>query len=109
MDTYTEITSPNEEGLICIKLPTPPSFMTTLWNNNDAFISKYISKDMQYYITSDIGCWDEDGNVKVLSRCDDMIKIAGHRISMGRIEEVIMKVEGMGEVALVSKTILLKT
>ena len=102
MDTNEEITTPYTEGIICIKLPSPPSFVVTLWNNDDAYIDKYISKDKQYYITSDVGCWDKDGHIQVISRCDDMIKIAGHRISLGRIEEVLMKVNEVSEVAVVA-------
>ena len=102
IDTNEEITTPYVEGIICIKLPSPPSFVVTLWNNDEAYVDKYISKDKQYYITSDVGCWDKDGHIQVISRCDDMIKIAGHRISLGRIEEVLMKVNEVSEVAVVA-------
>ena len=58
-ESLTEINEPKKSGLVCIKLPTPPSFMATLWENDNAYIERYISKDKQYYITGDIGFFDE--------------------------------------------------
>ena len=108
LEKNEEITKPHIHGAVCIKLPTPPSFMTTLYNNDEAFLQRYISENKQYYITGDIGCWDEEGNVVILSRRDDMIKIAGHRLTTGRMEEVIMKVKEVAEVAVVAVNDMLK-
>ena len=87
---YKEIKEINTPGILCIKLPTPPSFMKTLYNNDEAYIEHYLTKDKKYYITEDIGVLNENGNITILSRNDDMIKIAGHRLTTGRMEEVIL-------------------
>ena len=97
-----EINEPKKNGLCCIKLPTPPSFMTTLWENDHAFIERYISKDKKYYITGDIGFFDEKKQISILSRNDDIIKVAGHRLTTGRIEEVILQIFEVVECAAVS-------
>lgn len=101
-ETLKPITEPFSNGLVCIKLPTPPSFMTTLWNNNQAYVIKYLTEDKQYYVTNDIGCWDNEGNITILSRKDDMIKIAGHRLTTGHMEEIIMKIKEISEAAVIS-------
>ena len=103
-----EITEKNKAGLICIKLPTPPSFMTTLYNSDETFKEKYFTKDLQYYITEDIGLFNDDGSVTILSRNDDMIKIAGHRLTTGRMEEVILKNKEVAECAVVGVKDFLK-
>ena len=95
-------------GKICIELPCPPGFMRTLYNNDNAFVERYISKDGKYYITGDVGFINEDGFVCVMGRDDDMIKVAGHRLSTGKIEEVIAKVKGVVECAVVPKKDTLK-
>ena len=87
---YKVIKDINTPGILCIKLPTPPSFMKTLFNNDEAYIEHYLTKDKKYYITEDIGVLNENGNITILSRNDDMIKIAGHRLTTGRMEEVIL-------------------
>lgn len=79
----------------------PPSFMTTLYGNDSAFKKKYLTKDLKYYITGDAGFFDESGNLHILNRTDDVINTAGHRLSCGRIEEVIMKVPEISESAVV--------
>ena len=101
-DKYTEINEKKKSGLICIKLPTPPSFMTTLFNSDETFKERYFTKDCKYYITEDIGVFNEDGSVTILSRNDDMIKIAGHRLTTGRMEEVILKNNEIAECAVVA-------
>ena len=100
--TDEELTAPNTLGKVCIKLPMPPSFMLTLWNNDAAFKEKYISADNKYYISGDCGYFDEEGNIFIMTRLDDMIKIAGHRLSTGRMEEVLTKIEEVSEAAVVS-------
>jgi propionyl-CoA synthetase len=96
-----EITQPNELGNIYVKLPLPPSFMLTLWQNDQSFIDKYITPDGKYYITGDTGFFDEEGYLYVQSRADDVIKIAGHRLSAARIEEVLTTVPEIVEAAVV--------
>ena len=100
--------SKNNPGIICIKLPLPPGFMRTLYNNDVAFIERYITKDNKYYITGDIGYKESNGFICILGRNDDMIKISGHRLSTGKIEEVICGINEVVECAVVSKRDKLK-
>jgi propionyl-CoA synthetase len=104
LDEHTDevIDKPLTLGRVCIKLPMPPSFMLTLWGNDDAFLKKYISHDNSYYITGDCGYFDNEGNIYIMTRLDDMIKIAGHRLSTGRMEEVLTKISEISEAAVVS-------
>lgn len=94
---------PDQMGKVVAKLPMPPSFMTTLWENDEAFIEKYISEDFQYYISGDAGFYDQNGYLNILTRLDDIIKTAGHRLSTGRMEEVINFHENVIESAVVAK------
>ena len=80
---------PNTLGKVVIKLPMPPAFMLTLWGNDQAFIDKYLAETPGYYTTGDAGIFDEKGYFHIMTRTDDVINTAGHRISTGRLEEVI--------------------
>jgi propionyl-CoA synthetase len=80
---------PNELGKVVIKMPLPPAFMLTLWGNDEAFIEKYLSETPGYYTTGDAGVFDEHGYLHIMTRVDDVINTCGHRISTGRLEEVI--------------------
>ena len=66
-----------------MKLPTPPSFMLSLWKKDDAFVQKYFKNVKGYYETGDSGYQDEDGYFHIMSRVDDVINTAGHRLSTG--------------------------
>ena len=83
------VTEPSTLGRVAIKLPMPPSFMLTLWGNDEVFIQKYLSDTPGYYTTGDAGMIDEHGYLHVMTRVDDVINSAGHRLSTGRLEEVI--------------------
>jgi len=96
-----EINVPNKLGKILIKLPMPPSFMLSLWGNDQGFVEKYISADGNYYVTGDAGYFDENGYLFIETRIDDIINVAGHRLSTGRIEEVLLKISGVAEAAVV--------
>lgn len=72
-----------------IKLPMPPSFMLTLWKNDDYFINKYLTDYPGYYSTGDCGTIDQNGYLHIMTRTDDVLNCAGHRLSTGRIEEVV--------------------
>jgi len=98
----SEIDVPKNLGKIYIKLPMPPSFMLSLWGNDHSFVEKYISADGNYYITGDAGYFDEAGYIHIMSRIDDIINVAGHRLSTGRIEEVINSVPGVVESAVIA-------
>jgi len=92
---------PNQEGHIVIKLPLPPGTLATLWNNEDRFIKSYMAAFPGYYETSDGGYIDEDGFVYVMGRMDDVINIAGHRLSTGAMEEVIATHRDVAECAVI--------
>jgi propionyl-CoA synthetase len=76
-------------GKVVIKLPLPPAFMLGLWNNDQAFIDKYLAETPGYYTTGDAGMIDANGYLHIMTRTDDVINTAGHRISTGRLEEVV--------------------
>jgi propionyl-CoA synthetase len=75
------IEKPEILGKVCIKLPMPPSFMLTLYNNEQAFIQKYLIHSPGYYETGDCGYFDKDGYLNIMTRIDDVINTAGHRLS----------------------------
>uniref|UniRef100_A0A7N9IB32 Acyl-CoA synthetase short-chain family member 3, mitochondrial n=1 Tax=Macaca fascicularis TaxID=9541 RepID=A0A7N9IB32_MACFA len=79
-------------GNIVVKLPLPPGAFSGLWKNQEAFKHLYFEKFPGYYDTMDAGYMDEEGYVYVMSRMDDVINVAGHRISAGAIEEVLMNI-----------------
>jgi propionyl-CoA synthetase len=76
-------------GAICVKLPLPPSCLPTLWNATDRFRASYMARFPGFYETADAGYIDEDGYLFIMSRTDDIINVAGHRLSTGAMEEVI--------------------
>lgn len=82
--------APGEMGRIVAKLPLPPGFMTTLYKNENRFIELYFSKYPGMYDTMDAGKIDEDGNVYIMARDDDVINVAGHRISTKSLEEALL-------------------
>jgi propionyl-CoA synthetase len=84
-----EVSKPNELGKVVIKLPMPPSFMLTLWGHDEAFRAKYLADTPGYYTTGDAGLLDEHGYLHIMTRMDDVINTCGHRLSTGRMEEVI--------------------
>ena len=81
--------SRGEIGAIVVKLPLPPGTLPTLWQNDQRYQDAYLSKFPGYYETSDAGFIDEDGYVYVMARTDDIINVAGHRLSTGAMEEAI--------------------
>lgn len=88
-------------GKVVIKLPMPPSFMLTLWGNDEAFIEKYLSDTPGYYTTGDAGVIDEKGYLHIMTRMDDVINTCGHRISTGRLEEAVNENPNVVESAVV--------
>jgi len=92
---------PGTIGNIVVKLPLPPGALPTLWNANDRFFNAYLRDFEGYYKTSDAGFMDEDGYVFVMARTDDVINVAGHRLSTGSMEEVLASHPAVAECAVV--------
>jgi len=106
-DDQTEA-EPNELGRIVAKLPMPPGCMSTLFNADQRFIDTYFSSYPGYYDTMDAGVKDEHGYVKVLARDDDVINVAGHRLSTSAIEEVLLRHSNVIDAAVVGVSDKLK-
>ncbi|MCY4303298.1 MAG: propionyl-CoA synthetase [Aestuariivita sp.] len=90
-----------ELGSIAIKLPLPPGTLPTLWNADDRFRKSYLATFPGYYETGDAGQIDDDGYLYIMARTDDVINIAGHRLSTGAIEEVLAAHEDVAECAVI--------
>ena len=88
-------------GSLVIKLPLPPGCLPTLWNNDSGFVQSYLSTYPGYYLTADAGYKDADGYLWVMSRTDDIINVAGHRLSTGAMEEVLASHPDVAECAVV--------
>lgn len=97
-----------EIGALCVKLPMPPGFAPTLWNADDRFIQSYLADYPGYYLTADAGFIDQDGYVFVMARTDDIINVAGHRLSTGAIEEVLASHPEVAECAVIGAADALK-
>ena len=76
-------------GVLVLKLPLPPGCFPTLWNNDDGFVQSYLSRYPGYYLTGDAGYRDDEDYLYIMSRVDDIINVAGHRLSTGGMEEVL--------------------
>jgi len=88
-------------GDVCVKLPLPPSGLATLWNNRQGFIDSYMADHPGYYKTGDAGYFDEDGYIYIMGRTDDLINVAGHRLSTGGMEEILSKHQDVAECAVI--------
>ncbi|GAW36766.1 acetyl-coenzyme A synthetase [Roseovarius sp. A-2] len=108
LDDAGNAVAPGTLGNIVCKLPLPPAGFPTLWNAPDRFISSYMAEYPGYYATSDAGIIDEDGYVFIMARTDDIINVAGHRLSTGAMEEVIGSHPDIAECAVVGKADALK-
>ncbi len=93
--------APGQIGSIAIKLPMPPGCLPTLWNNDAGYETSYLVKHPGYYLTGDAGYCDEDGYLYIMSRVDDIINVAGHRLSTGAMEEVLSAHPDIAECAVV--------
>ena len=91
----------NNLGSIVIKLPLPPSCLTTIWGADNAFTEKYLTRFPGYYETGDAGYIDDDGYVYIMARTDDVINVAGHRLSTGQIEEILSAHPDVAECAVI--------
>jgi propionyl-CoA synthetase len=93
--------SDNELGRIVLKLPLPPGCFTTLWNNDELFHKLYFTRYPGYYDTMDVGVRTEDGFIETSARADDVLNVAGHRLSGGHIEQAIVESGKVSECAVV--------
>jgi len=103
-----EEVEPGEPGAIACKLPLPPGSLTGLWQAEDRFRSSYLETFPGYYETGDAGFIDADGYVNVMSRTDDVINVAGHRLSTGSLEEVLAGHSDVAECAVIGAADKLK-
>ncbi len=92
---------PGEDGAIVIKLPLPPGALPTLWNDDERYVRSYLTAFDGFYLTGDGGHIDEDGYVYVMGRTDDVINVAGHRLSTGGMEEALASHPAVAECAVI--------
>jgi propionyl-CoA synthetase len=97
-----------EIGRIMIKLPLAPGCLPTLWQNDDRYVDSYLSAQPGFYLTGDAGMKDEDGYLFIMSRIDDIINVAGHRLSTGGMEEVLSSHPDVAECAVIGAADKLK-
>ena len=101
MDESGEFVGPNVEGLIMIRTPLPPGCTSRVWGDDHKFTEAYLSHTPGYYLTGDGGHFDDDGYLFVMGRVDDVINVAGHRLSTGEIEEIIAGHPDVAECAVI--------
>jgi propionyl-CoA synthetase len=108
LDEQGEELPAGEMGNIVIRLPLPPSCLPTLWRNDQRFIESYLARYPGCYLTGDAGYRDEDGYLWIMSRTDDVINVAGHRLSTGAMEEVLASHPDVAECAVIGVADALK-
>ncbi len=97
-----------ETGSLVVRLPLPPGCLPTLWNDDEGFVRSYLSRFPGFYETADAGHVDEDGYLWIMSRTDDIINVAGHRLSTGGMEEVLASHPDVAECAVIGAADALK-
>jgi propionyl-CoA synthetase len=101
LDEYGEPLGPHADGAICIRLPLPPGTLPTLWRDDERYVAGYLSAFPGWYLTGDGGYKDADGYLYVMGRTDDVINVAGHRLSTGSMEAVLAAHPAVAECAVV--------
>ena len=101
LDADGAVLPAGELGAIAVKLPLPPSCLTTIWGADEAYVEKYFTSFPGYYETGDAGYCDEDGYLYIMARTDDVINVAGHRLSTGQLEEVLADHPDIAECAVI--------
>jgi propionyl-CoA synthetase len=91
----------DQQGSLAIRLPLPPGCLPSLWNDDEGFVKSYLSRFPGYYETADAGHRDADGYLWIMSRTDDVINVAGHRLSTGAMEEVLASHPDVAECAVI--------
>ena len=108
LDEEGENVPAGTEGAIAIKLPLPPCTLPTLWKDDERFVESYLTRYPGYYLTGDGGHLDEDGYLFVMGRTDDVINVAGHRLSTGALEEAVAGHPDVAECAVIGVNDTLK-
>ncbi|MBN2885804.1 MAG: propionyl-CoA synthetase [Chromatiaceae bacterium] len=108
LDDEGEPAKPGAIGRIMLRLPLPPGCLSTLWGNDERFVQSYLSAQPGYYLTGDAGYLDEEGYLFVMSRIDDIINVAGHRLSTGAMEAVLASHPDVAECAVIGAADALK-
>ncbi|MBN2447461.1 MAG: propionyl-CoA synthetase [Phycisphaerae bacterium] len=108
LDEAGQPVAPGKIGSIVVKLPLPPGCLPTLWQNEAGFRDSYLNTFSGYYLTADAGFQDEDGYLFIMARTDDIINVAGHRLSTGGMEEVLASHPNVAECAVVGARDTLK-
>jgi propionyl-CoA synthetase len=101
LDEHGSEVAAGQEGAICIKLPLPPGTLPTLWHDPDRFVASYLSEFDGYFLSGDGGHVDEDGYLFVMGRTDDVLNVAGHRLSTGAIEAALAQHPSVAECAVI--------
>lgn len=101
LDEYGEVLPAGELGAIAIRLPLPPGTLPTLWQADERFVNSYLARFPGWYETGDAGYIDADGYLFIMSRTDDVINAAGHRLSTGAMEEVLLSHPAVAECAVI--------
>jgi propionyl-CoA synthetase len=101
LDTDGAETEPGETGEIVVRLPLPPGCLPSLWRDDERFVESYLTQQPGFYVTGDGGYRDGDGYLYVMGRIDDVINVAGHRLSTGQMEEVLASHPAVAECAVI--------
>jgi propionyl-CoA synthetase len=101
LDEHGQPAAPGVEGSVAIRLPLPPGTLPTLWNDDERYVRSYLSTFPGYYQTGDGGHLDQDGYLYVMGRIDDVINVAGHRLSTGAMEAVLSQHPQVAECAVI--------
>ena len=101
LDERGEPVGPGVEGAICLRLPMPPGTLPTLWEDDERYVASYLSAFEGYYLTGDGGYVDEDGYLFVMGRTDDVLNVAGHRLSTGSLEAALAGHPAVAECAVI--------
>ena len=104
LDDNGQEVAANKQGNIAIKLPLPPSCLTTIWGDINRFKASYLETFPGYYTSGDGGYIDEDGYLFVMGRTDDVINVSGHRLSTGEMEEIIATHPAVAECAVIGRS-----
>jgi propionyl-CoA synthetase len=92
---------PDQQGLVTVKLPLPPGCLPTIWGDFDRFLNAYLTEIPGYYVSGDSGYKDSEGYVFIMGRTDDVINVAGHRLSTGQMEEIVTGHPAVAECAVI--------